>query len=54
MSLTARTLLLLIAVILFVLVAIGVDVGALNLTALGLAAFAAAFLVPDRVLGTRP
>ena len=53
MNLTFRTLLLLVAVILFVLVAIGVDVGALNLTALGLAAFAASFLVPDRALSSR-
>ena len=53
MTLTARTLLLLIAVILFVLAAIGLDLGAIDLVALGLAAFAGAFLVPDTVLGTR-
>ena len=53
MTLTFRTLLLLVAVVLFILVAIGVRAGDLNVTALGLAAFAAAFLVPDRVLGAR-
>ncbi|HEV7811150.1 MAG TPA: hypothetical protein VGO64_11150 [Candidatus Limnocylindrales bacterium] len=54
MQLTVRTLCLLIAVILFVVAAIGVDVRGLSLTALGLAFFAAAFLVPDTVVGRRP
>ncbi|HVL54281.1 MAG TPA: hypothetical protein VM344_08455 [Vitreimonas sp.] len=53
MTLTFRTLLLLVAVILFVIAALGVDVGGLSLLALGLAAFAASFLVPDRALGNR-
>jgi hypothetical protein len=54
MQLTVRTLCLLIAVILFVVAAIGVDVRGISLVALGLAFFAAAFLVPDTVVGRRP
>ena len=53
MTLTFRTLLLLLAVLLFVLAAIGVSLGEINITALGLALFAAAFIVPDTVLGAR-
>ena len=53
MTLTVRTLLLLIAVIVFVLAAVGLDLGDVNVVALGLALFAAAFLVPDTALGTR-
>jgi|tagenome__1003787_1003787.scaffolds.fasta_scaffold13524481_1 hypothetical protein len=53
MTLTIRTLCLLIAVILFIVAAIGVDVRGISLTALGLAFFAASFLVPDTMLGTR-
>lgn len=53
MVLTFRTLLLLIAVILFVIAAFGVDVGGVSLVALGLALFAAAFLVPDTAIQPR-
>jgi hypothetical protein len=53
MTLTFRSLLLLIAVILFVLAAVGVDIGAISLVELGLACFAGAFLAPDRVIETR-
>lgn len=53
MTLTFRTLLPLIAVILFVLAAIGIDLGKISVVSLGLACFAAAFLVPDTALGTR-
>jgi hypothetical protein len=53
MTLTLRTLLLLIAVILFVVAAVGVDVKGVSLTALGLACFAGAFLVPNSALGRR-
>jgi hypothetical protein len=53
MTLTIRSILLLIAVVLFVLAAIGIDVGAISLVSLGLACFAGAFVVPDTVVGTR-
>jgi hypothetical protein len=53
MQLTVRTLCLLIAVILFLIAAFGVDVRGISLVALGLAFFAAGFLVPDSVLGSR-
>jgi hypothetical protein len=53
MTLTIRSLLLLIAVILFVLAAVGLDLGQVSLTALGLACFAGAFLAPDTVLQSR-
>jgi hypothetical protein len=51
MTLTLRSLLLLAAVILFVLAAVGISVSGISLTALGLACFAGSFFVPDRVLG---
>jgi hypothetical protein len=51
-TLTLRSVLILVAVILFIVVAIGVDT-TLNLTALGLAFFAGAFIVPDRNLSNR-
>jgi len=47
MKLTRRSLLLLIAVICFVLAAIGIGLGGVSLTAVGLAAFAGAFLVDE-------
>lgn len=50
MQLTLRTLCLLIAVILFVVAAIGIDVRGVSLVALGLAFFAGSFVVPDRSL----
>ena len=53
MTLTIRSLLLLIAVILLIVAALGVDVRGLSLGWLGLAFFAASFLVPDTVLGAR-
>ena len=51
MTLTIRSLLLLIAVIVFILAAFGLRLGEVSLVALGLALFAAAFLVPDTALG---
>ncbi len=53
MTLTIRSILLLIAVVLFVLAAIGVGLGDISLVALGLACFAGSFLAPDTVVGTR-
>jgi hypothetical protein len=44
MTLTARSVLLLVAVVLFLLAGLGIGVPRVNLTALGLAAFAGAFL----------
>jgi hypothetical protein len=51
--LTFRSILLLIAVVLFILAAVGVDIGKIALVPLGLALFAAAFVVPDTVLSSR-
>jgi hypothetical protein len=53
MQLTYRTLSLLIAVILFVVAAIGIDVSGISLVSLGLAFFAGSFLVPETVLSRR-
>jgi hypothetical protein len=53
MQLTIRTVLLLIAVILFIVVALGVDVRGISLAWAGMAFFAASFLVPDTILGRR-
>jgi len=53
MQLTTRTICLLIAVILFIAAAIGVDFRGISLGAAGLAFFAASFLVPDRMLSRR-
>jgi uncharacterized membrane protein len=53
MQLTIRSLLLIIAVVLFVVAAFGVDVSGISLVALGLALFAASFIVPDTVVGRR-
>ena len=47
MSLTPRSILLIVAVICFLLAAFSVAVGAIGLVPLGLAAFAAAFLLGD-------
>jgi len=52
-SLTPRTLLLLVAVILFILLAVGVQLGSVALLPLGLAAFAGAFLLGDGGLKLR-
>ena len=53
MTLTVRSVLLLIAVILFVIAALGVRTGDVSLAWLGMAFFAGSFLVPDTLLGTR-
>lgn len=53
MTLTIRTLLLLIALIVFVIAALGADLGRLNLIALGLAFLTAAFLAPDTAISSR-
>lgn len=53
MRLTLRMILLLIAVVLFVLAAVGIDLGSLAIVPLGLAFFAGAFVVPDTMVGTR-
>jgi hypothetical protein len=53
MQLTYRTLSLLIAVILFVLDALGIDVSGISLVSLGLAFFAGSFLVPETRLNRR-
>jgi hypothetical protein len=53
MSLTVRSILLLIAVVLFVLAAVGIDLGAISLVPLGLACFAGAFVAPNRVVSAR-
>ena len=47
MSLTPRSILLLAAVVAFLLAAFGVAIGTVDLVPLGLAAFAAAFLLGD-------
>jgi hypothetical protein len=52
-TLTFRSLLLLIAVILFVVAALGVRTGDVSLAWLGMACFAGSFLVPDTVLSNR-
>jgi hypothetical protein len=52
-SLTVRSLLLLAAVVLFVLAALGIDLGAIALVPLGLACFAGSFVAPNTVVGTR-
>jgi hypothetical protein len=53
MTLTLRSLLILIALIIFVVAAMGVDVGRVSLVPLGLAIFAAAFIVPETALNRR-
>lgn len=53
MTLTLRQLLMLIAVIVFVIAAMGVDVGKLSLIPIGLAVFALAFVLPDTALSRR-
>ena len=47
MSLTLRTILLLVAVVIFVIAAFGYDVRGVSLVPLGLAFVAAAFLLPE-------
>jgi hypothetical protein len=53
MTFTFRSILLIVAVILFLLAAFGVGFGDISLSALGLAAFAAAFIVPELPVGSR-
>ena len=53
MNLGLRSILLIVAVICFVLAAIGVGLGEISLVALGLAFFAGAFLVGDGGLNLR-
>ena len=45
-----RTVFLIIAIICFIVAALGIDVGRISILAVGLAFFAAAFVVPDRRL----
>jgi hypothetical protein len=52
-QLTVRTLCLLVAVILFVLAAVSVDVKGISLAWLGMAFFAGSFLVPDTLISRR-
>jgi hypothetical protein len=52
-NLTVGSILLIVAIICFVLSAIGVAVGDVSLVPLGLAFFAAAFLIGDRGLNVR-
>lgn len=53
MNLGLRSILLIVAVICFVLATIGTDIGTVSLVPLGLAFFAAAFLVGDGGLSLR-
>jgi hypothetical protein len=53
MNLGIRSILLLVAVVVFVLAAVGVSLGNIGLEALGLAFFAGAFLVGDGGFGIR-
>ncbi|HJP71218.1 MAG TPA: hypothetical protein VJ975_05820 [Candidatus Limnocylindria bacterium] len=53
MNLGLRSILLIVAIVLFVLAAIGVGLGDISLVPLGLAFFAGAFLVGDGGLGIR-
>ncbi|CAN5209985.1 hypothetical protein BH23CHL9_BH23CHL9_16250 [soil metagenome] len=47
MNLSRRSILLIIAIICFILAAIGIGLGGVSLMAIGLAAFAGAFLVDE-------
>ena len=53
MTLTIRTLCLIIALVLFVGAAFGLDFRGISLVPLGLAFFAASFLLPDSFIGRR-
>src|SRR5262245_36391008 len=53
LMLTIRMILLLVAVVLFVLAAVGIDLGKIALVPLGFAFFAGAFVVPDTALSGR-
>jgi hypothetical protein len=54
MSLSIRSILLLVAVVLFALAAFGVGLGRISIVSLGFAFFAGAFLVSEGGLGIRP
>lgn len=53
MTLTARSLLLIVAIVLFVAAALAIDVRGISLVDVGLACFAGAFLVPETAIRTR-
>lgn len=53
MNLSIRSILLLVAVVIFLLAAFGVSLGEIGLVPLGLAFFAGAFIVGDGGLGLR-
>jgi hypothetical protein len=53
MQLTVRTLCLVIALVLFLVAAFGVDVRGISLVALGLAFLVAGLLLPETLLGAR-
>jgi hypothetical protein len=53
MNLSLRSILLLVAVVLFVLAALSIDLGQISLLPLGLAFFAGAFLVAEGGFGLR-
>ena len=53
MNMGLRSILLLVAVVLFVLAAVGISLGDISLVALGLAFFAGAFLLGDGGLNVR-
>jgi hypothetical protein len=53
MNMGIRSILLLVAVVLFVLAALSISLGDINLLALGLAVFAGAFLVGEGGFGLR-
>jgi len=53
MNMSIRSILLLVAVVLFVLAAVGINLGDISLVALGLAFFAGAFLVSEGGFGVR-
>ncbi len=53
MNLSIRSILLLVAVVLFLLAAFGVSLGTISLVPLGLALFAAAFIVGEGAFGVR-
>jgi hypothetical protein len=54
MTFGPRSLLILIAVIIFALAAFGFDLRGVSLTALGLAFFAASWIIPEGRFGRRP
>jgi hypothetical protein len=53
MNLSIRSILLLVAVVLFLLAAFGISLGTVSIVSLGFACFAGAFLVSEGGLGMR-